>query len=359
MEIEWPRWRRSAETPLRSFPSFSSVSHPPLWEHTGVKCTPLFLLIVLPLVCPSAEILTGSEPILIPNSTGPFESLRVDPNKRRLLMAHTGNGTLDIIDLKTETLLKQINTGAAQDCAIDVRKGNYYVSASREKKVVVISRETLDITKEIFLPGAAHGICIAPEGVKRVFVGDKSGPNLWVVDPDEGKVVSTLPIPRGSQFLLAEDDTSRVYQTIASDSTVLVVSAADFNTTVGGAWSTSPAKQPHGFILDMRKPRRMFVAGTNAKLVDMNADGNVTRSANIATNVHQIALDPGKNRLYCPGQNGVMTVLDTSNGSLNEIGRFEIAEGVKTAAIDPVTHAVWLAYNADGKSYARKYSLSK
>jgi DNA-binding beta-propeller fold protein YncE len=324
-----------------------------------VKFRFLLFILVLPLLCRSAEILTDSEPILIPNSTGPFESLRVDSNKRRLLLAHTGNGTLDIIDLKTETLLKQISTGSAQDCAIDARKGNYYVSVSREKKLVVISRDTLDVTKEIFLPGAANGICVAPEGVKRVFVGDKSGPNLWVVDPDEGSVVSTLPIPRGSQSLLSEDDTSRIYQTIASDSTVLVVSAADFNTTVGGAWSTSPAKQPHGFILDMRKPRRMFVAGTNAKLVAMNAEGNVMRSANIATNVHQIAFDPGKNRLYCPGPNGVMTVLDTSNGSLSEIGRFEIAEGVKTAAVDPVTSAVWLAYAANGKCYARKYVLAK
>jgi DNA-binding beta-propeller fold protein YncE len=324
-----------------------------------VKLTSLFFLIVFPLVCRSADILTGSEPILIPNSTGPFESLRVDSTKRRLLMAHTGNGTLDIIDLKTETLLKQINTGAAQDCAIDSRKGNYYVSVSREKKLVVISRETLDITKEIFLPGAANGVCVAPEEVKRVFVGDKSGPNLWVVDPDEGKVVSTLPIPRGSQSLLPEDDTSRVYQTIASDSTVLVISAADFNTTVGGAWSTSPAKQPHGFVLDMRKPRRMFVAGTNAKLVVLNENGNVTRFANIATNVHQIAFDPGKNRLYCPGQNGVMTVLDTSNGSLQELGAADILNGVKTVAVDPVTHAVWLAYSASGKCYARKYVLTK
>jgi len=54
--------------------------------------------------------LKAHEPIEIPNSRGGFDYLQVDNVKRRLLLDHTGNGTLDIVDLKTEKLLKQIKT---------------------------------------------------------------------------------------------------------------------------------------------------------------------------------------------------------------------------------------------------------
>ena len=94
----------------------------------------LWLACVLPLASFAADAppLTGHEPIEIPNSRGSFDLLQVDVVKHRLLLAHTGNGTLDIIDLKTEKLLKQIKTGAVMDTASDAKKNRYYASAKYE-----------------------------------------------------------------------------------------------------------------------------------------------------------------------------------------------------------------------------------
>ena len=300
--------------------------------------------------------LKAHEPIEIPNSRGGFDYLQVDNAKRRLLLDHTGNGTLDIIDLKTEKLLKQIKTGAAMGVAIDSKKNRYYVSVSREKKFVIIDSEKLEVIGEMPLPGPGDALTMGPEGVNRVFVGHDDGTDLWVIDPDAKQIVSTLKIAGGPEYIVAENDTSLLYLNIKSDDTLVLISASDNNSTIGGAWPTAPAKKPHGLALDLRAPRRLFVAGINGKLAVLDTSGKVLGSAEMVTGVDQIAFDVVKDRLYCPSSSGKMTVLDTSQNSVKPIGDVTTARGARTVAVDPTTHAVWIAYSDAGKCFARKFT---
>jgi DNA-binding beta-propeller fold protein YncE len=303
-------------------------------------------------------VLKAHDPIEIPNSKGGFDYLQVDKAKRRLLLDHTGNGTLDIIDLKTEKLLKQIKTGAAMGVAVDSKKNRYYVSVSKEKKFVIIDSEKLEAIDEMPLPGPGDALAMGPAGVNRVFVGHDDATDLWVIDPDAKKIVSTLKISEGPEYIVAEDDTSLLYMNIKSDDTLLAISASDNNSTIGGTWPTAPAKKPHGLALDLRTPRRLFVAGINGKLAVLDTSGKVRGSADMVTGVDQIAFDAAKDRLYCPSSNGKMTVFDTSGNSVKPLGDVATARGAKTVAVDPETHAVWLANFEGGKCYARKFTLA-
>lgn len=319
----------------------------------------LILACALPLCSFAADKppLTAHEPIEIPNSKGSFDYLQVDNDKRRLLLDHTGNGTLDIIDLNTEKVLKQIKTGAAQGVAIDTKKNRYYVAVSKEKKMVIIDSEKLEVLGEIPLPGPGDAIGMGPKGVNRVFIGHDDATDLWVIDPDAKQIVSSIKIPEGPEYIVAEDDTSRVYLPCKSDDSLQAVSASDNNSTVGGSWPTAPAKKPHGLALDIRGAHRLFVAGINGKLAVLNAnDGKLLGSADIVTGVDQIAFDATKDRLYCPSSNGKMTVLDTSGNSVTPIADIATTKGAKTTTLDPKTHAVWVAYSEGGKCYARKFT---
>ncbi len=318
------------------------------------------LLAVLPLSALAANApLLGHEPIEIPDSRGGFDFLEVDGARDRLLLDHVGNGTLDVIDLKTEKLLKQIKTGAAMGVAVDAARNCYYVSVSKEKKLVIIDRDKLEIIGEVPLPAEGDGLTLGPKGVNRVFVGHDDGPGLWVIDPVAKKITSTLTIPSGPEYMLAEDDTGRIYLNIKSDDTVQVISASDNNSTIGAAWPTAPAKKPHGLAIDLRGERRLFVAGVNGKLAVLKAnDGKLLGSADTVTGVDQIAFDAGQDRLYCPSSNGKMTVLDTSGNSVKPLGDVATARGAKTATVDLKRHSVWLAYTEGGKCFARKFTLA-
>ena len=326
--------------------------------HTCIRRA-VVLICALPLCSYAADTspLAGHEPIEIPNSKGGFDYLQVDNDKRRLLLDHTGNGTLDIIDLNTEKVLKQIKTGAAQSVSIDSKKNRYYVAVSKEKKFVIIDSEKLAVIGELPLPGPGDANAMGPKGVNRVFVGHDDETDLWVIDPDARKIVTTLKIPAGPEYIIAEDDTSRVYLLIKSDDSLQVVSASDNNSTISASWPTAPAKRPHGLALDVRGEHRLFVAGINGKLAVLKAsDGKLLGTADIVTGVDQIAFDAAKDRLYCPSGNGKMTVLDTSGNSVKPIGDVATNKGAKTTTFDPKTHAVWVAYSEGGKCYARKFT---
>ena len=319
----------------------------------------LLLACALPLCSFAADAppLTGHEPIEIPNSRGSFDMLQVDAAKHRLLLAHTGNGTLDIIDLNTEKLLKQLKTGAVMDTASDAKKNRYYASVSKEKKFVIIDSDKLEIIGEVPLPGPGDALTLGPTGVNRVFVGNDDGPAFWVIDPEAKKITSTIAIAPGPEVAVAENDTSRIFLSIKSDHTLLAISASDNNSTIGATWPTAPAKKPHGLVLDLRKPRRLFVAGTNGKLAVLSAeDGKLMGSADMAAGVDQIAFDAAKDRLYCTSGSGKMTVLDTSGGTVKPLGDVATAKGAKTVAVDAQTHAVWIAYSEGGKCYTRKFT---
>ena len=311
----------------------------------------------LPAVSFAAEsLLKANAPIEISNSRGGFESLQIDHDKRRLLLAHTGNGTLDVIDLKTERLWKQIQVGAAQGIALDAAKNRYHVSVSREKKLVTIDREKLEVVSEVPLPGPGGALTLGPGGVNRIFVGHTDATDLWIIDPDGKKIVSTLKIAEGPEDIVAENDTSLLYLSIKSDDTVAVISASDNNSTPGGAWSTAPAKKPHGLALDLRAPRRLFVAGINGKLAVLDTNGKLIGSSEIVTGVDQMAFDAARNRLYCPSSSGKMTVLDTGNHAVKRIGDVATAKGARAIALDPETHAVWLAYTEAGRCFVHKFT---
>src|SRR5436190_12170636 len=99
--------------------------------------------------------LTGGDPILLEKTSGKFDFIRIDPAKRRLLLAHTGNKSLDVFDLEVRRLIKSISTGAAQDVAIDAKNRRYFVAVSAPPRMAIVDAVKLEMIGEVPLPAAA------------------------------------------------------------------------------------------------------------------------------------------------------------------------------------------------------------
>ena len=325
-----------------------TMLHPPLRSAIAFACA-------LPLYAFALDApLKGHDPIEIPNSKGGFDYLQVDNQKRRLLLDHTGNGTLDIIDLNTEKVLKQIKTGAAQGVAVDSQRSRYYVSVSREKKLVIIDSQTVEKTGEVPLPGPGDALAFDPKN-QLVYVGHDDAGDVWAIDPAALRIAATIPIAEGPEYIIYDPEADRLFQNIKSNDTLLILDPA--SNAVKATWPTGVAKHPHGMAFDPRT-RRLFVAGTNGKLAVLSSvDGKALCLADMVTGVDQIALDPARQRLYCPSSSGKLTVLDTSGDSVKALGDVTTARGSKTVAVDPTTHAVWIAYAQAGKTFTRKFTL--
>ncbi len=317
--------------------------------------TALSLLVVTASAFAEAPLSPG-QPVLLPGTKGGFDFLEIDASKHRLLADHTGNGSLDVVDLADGKLIKSVPTGAAQGVAVDEAGGKYYVSVSKQKKLAIVDRETLAVTSEVALSGPADALTFdAKNG--HVYVGHDDEKEVWVVDPKAGKVVGTVAIAEGPEYVIYDAASDRIFQNIKSNDTVAVISPG--TNTVTASWPTKPATKPHGLAMEA-KTNRLFISGTNGELAVLDAKtGAVTASAKIAPGVDQIAFDPELRRVYCASSTGVISVVQITDAGATALGDVKTGNGAKTLAVDPQTHAVWTAYADANGAYVLKLTAGK
>lgn len=319
-----------------------------------ILTTPAAVLTLAPPTHAASAPLVAGTPMVVPESKGGFDYLQVDEAQRRLLANHTANNTLDVFDLDSGKLIKHVPTGKAQGVAVVPEAGKYFVAVSREQVVVVIDSKTLEKTGEIKLAGPGDAIAFNPKN-HCVYVGHDDGPHLWVIDTRTEKIVATIDIPDGPEWVLYDASTDRVFQNIKSNDSLLVIDPA--SNTIRERWATAPAKSPHGLALNP-KTHRLFCAGTNGKLAVMDSmTGKVITSVNIATGIDQIAYDPELKRVYCASRNGVISVVEETADGAASLGDVKTGPGAKTITVDPKTHAVWVAYADKEKSYVLRVTV--
>ena len=303
------------------------------------------------------EDLLAPQPALqLKGTKGKFDFLAVDASHRRLLAAHTGNGSLDIIDLDQGTLIKSVATGAAQDCAVDEKGNRYLASVSKPPQLAIVDAEKLEVVGVVKLAGPADLVALNPAS-GQAYVDEDDGKHVWVVDPTSRQLASTLELPTDSPEGLAFDaEGKRLFQAMKTANTVAVIDVAAQKVTA--SWPTAPVASPHGITL-IPEVDAIAIAGGNGKIVLMSqADGSILSSAEIPMRVDQIAYDRELHRLYCASGLGKVAVLGITGGKLSKLGEAASAEGAHSVALDPKTHTVWVAYAKGEASFVQAFHVT-
>jgi DNA-binding beta-propeller fold protein YncE len=313
----------------------------------------MILLSGLPL---PAETLTPGQPIELSGTHGKFDFIKVDPIHRRLLACHTQNGTLDIIDVDSCKLLKSIVTGAAQGVAVDDKNGRYFVSVSKPSKRVVIDSTKLEVTGETTLPDPADVMTYHPQ-LNHAYVCNDEKPELWVIDPNANKILTTLTLPgTGMEDLAFNADGSFLFQNLKESSELAKIDPT--RTKVVAFWPTSPAEKPHGMAM-VDETNAVLIAGGTGKLVLVDlASGKVLASTDIAQRVDEIAYDPGLHRAYCASGTGFISVVSVGKDSLKTLDSIPSSPGAHSIAVDPKTHTVWIAFARDNKAFVQPFEAA-
>ena len=291
--------------------------------------------------CSAKDFLMPAATVELTGTHGKFDFIKVDATRRRLLACHTGNSSLDIIDLNNSKLVKSIPTGAAQGVAIDDKGGRYLVSCSKPPKLVIVDSTKLEVIGEVSLPSSAD-LCAYDPAINRVFVDNDEKPEMWVIDPDAKKILKTITLPgNGMEDLAFNADGSILYQNLKGASQLVRIDPKSGK--ILDAFPTSPASQPHGLAMVL-DANAVLVAG-DGKLAMMNLlNGKVLVTSDIAQKVDEIAYDPNLARAYAASGTGVISIAFAGPASLTTIGSAPSAPGAHSIAVDPQTHTVWIAY---------------
>ena len=322
----------------------------------GLTIFAVSLLLTLHITAAEVPILNKEEPILVPGVQGGTDFIEFDQERGRLLAGHPANGTLDIFDTKSGQFIASLSTGAAMDTAVDTKGARYIVSVSKQQKVVSIDAVKLAITGSITLPDPADVLTFNPNN-GCVYVGHDDATEIWAVDVNAEKVVASIPIAEGPEALVCDVVGNRVYANVKSADYIAVIDPT--SNKVVTSWPTSPAKSPHGLVID-KEGNRLIAVGGSGKLVaiDLNS-GKVVSSTDVAPKVDQIAYDSGLKRVYCASGSGVMSVVDAAGSQLKTLGDIPTHKGAHSVAVDNRTHAVWIAFSdgekrGEGKSYIQR-----
>ncbi len=329
---------------------------------------PTFLLLRRTMVCAAiliagappgraADLLEAGKPLVLAGTHGRFDFLAMDVEGRRLLAAHTGNGSLDIIDIDKQAVVKIVPTGAAQSAAVDAKGKRYFASVSKPPQLVVIDATTLEVVGKVPLAGPADLMAFhAKSGM--AYVCHDDGKDLWVIDPAEKKVIATVELPGEAPEDLGFDASgARLFQAMKTGSVIAVVDVATHQVTA--KWPTAPAEGPHGIAM-VPEAGAILVAGANGKLAMLSqTDGHVIASADIATGVDQIAYDAGLHRVYCASRKGKIAIVDVEKDKLVPAGEAPSSDGARSIAVDAKTHTVWIAYTQGEAGVVQPFTPAK
>jgi DNA-binding beta-propeller fold protein YncE len=311
-------------------------------------------LLITPRLVSAADSLTPGNLVELTGTQGKFDFIKIDSANSRLLACHTGNGSLDVIDLITSKLIKSIPTGNAQGVAIDSENKRYFVSVSKPTKMVIVDSTKLDVIGEVALPGPADLVAYHLE-TNRVFVCNDDKPEMWVIDPMEKRIVSTINFPGGGMEDLgfASQDTF-LFQCLKDSSELAKL---DLKTEkVAAKWSTSPVDKPHGMAMVPGTDQVLIVGGTGKLgLFDLST-GQILGTADVSPKVDEIAYDPTLHRVYCASGLGTISVVGLDYNRLAALPSLTSALGAHSIAVDSQTHTVWIAFAKNDKAYVQAFT---
>ena len=300
--------------------------------------------------------LTGGEPILLPGTQGGYDFIRIDTAANRLLLGHEGNKSFDVFDLGTRKLLKVVPTSTAQDVAVDVKRGCYYVSGNDPARMVIVDSTKLEVTGEVPVPANTDLIGFNPMTGLVYECNDTAG-ELWVIDPAAKKIVTIIKLDgAGVEDLAFDPEYKHLYQTVKGKNTIAVIDPA--SNKVLAAWPCAPDKGGHGIAV-VPESNGLLVACAGKLVLFDRSSGKVAATAVTGGRVDEMAYDPGLHVAYCASRQGAISVVTVEAGKLTALGDVPDEAGTGDIAVDPKTHTVWIAYKKGDQCFVQPFTPTK
>ena len=264
------------------------------------------------------------------HASGGFDHADIHLSSGKVFLAHTANGTVEIIDGLKDCHLTTIRDCPEASGVLCAQHENLTFAASRgEGKVIVIDANDNNVLRELKVGPKPNGLAWDPVR-KQLLVTDVEKYQAMVLDPYSGDILSTIILPGRPRWCI-HDKTSDLFLINIQDPPGLVL----LEPKTGSQKSFLPvsALGPHG--LDLDDAGHAFIACDAKKVVLIDiASGCEISSISIGGEPDVIWYNQSRKRLYCAiGKPGIMEVIDTKEFVISEGVRTE--EGAHTLAFNP------------------------
>jgi len=261
---------------------------------------------------------------------GGFDHGDVHPASGRVYVAHTANGTVEVIDGERLEHLGTIGdcaeaSGVLCPAGVDL----VYAAAWEAGHVLVIHDPTQRVLSRIYVAGRPNGLAWDSRR-QQLLVADVGGNTVRLVAPSTDRVVAGGQLPGRPRWPVYDQHGDRFLVNIREPAAVAVLSPE--TAEVADVWSVSSAG-PHGLDLD-RRQHLAFVACDGGEVICLDSGtGEQLAAVGIAGQPDAIWFNPVRSVLYVGiGDPGLVEVIDTQRMAL--IDSVSTERGAKTSAFD-------------------------
>jgi len=313
---------------------------------------------VTPKSTNSNEVLRLMQTIPLPKVEGRIDHLSIDIKGQRLFVAALGNNTVEVIDLTAGKVIHSISGLSEPQGIIFIPEFNkVFVANGGDGTCDIFDGNTFTLIDQLNLSGDADNIRYEGSS-KTVFVGDGNG-EVSLLDAATNKVLSNIKLDGHPESFQLNSADSKTFINIPSANQIAVVDSQ--KQKVIATWLLTDAIANYPMALD-EKQQRLFVGfRLPAKLGVYDTEtGKLVTALNNVGDADDIFYDAIHKMIFVIGGDGFVNIFsqqDADHYSLNT--QVPTAPGTRTGLWVPELNRLYVAVPHRGTQQAeiRVYEL--
>lgn len=281
--------------------------------------------------------------IQLKGAEGGLDHVIVDAKNQRLFLANKANNTLDIVDLKTNSLVQQIEgQQGVQGVAYAADLDRIFVSLGAGGFCNVFDGKTYKLLKTIKFKDDADNVRYLPRN-HTVYVAHAESA-MGVIDANSFDVKADVKLPASAEGLQPESVRPRLYLATPQPSQVVVINT-DQNEVIGRFPVKGAGNKAYAVAVDEAN-RRLFVACRKVPAVvvlDSDSGKEIAR-VTIPDGVDDIHYDADRKRIFASCGEGFVAdikVVDANHYELAE--KLPTIKDAKTCYFSPTEGKLYVA----------------
>ena len=246
-----------------------------------------------------------------------------------------------VLDEMTGKLLGEV-TGihGAHGTAIAQGTGHGFATSGNDSSVVMFDLATFKPLGTIHAAEDADAIIYdAPSN--RVFTFNGDAHSSTVIDPVGGTVVTNIDLGGKPEYGVSAGD-GRVYANLTDVGEVVEIDVRTARVT--RRWPTAPCKNPVAMAIDPAHHRLFSGCRSGVMAVSDYRAGRVITTLPIGAGVDGAGFDAATGDAFASAADGTLTVIHEDSPDTYHVAEtLQTMPGSRNMAVDPVTHAIYLA----------------
>jgi DNA-binding beta-propeller fold protein YncE len=266
---------------------------------------------------------------------GGWDYLTYDSAANRVFIAH-GNQIM-VVDASTGKQLGEMPAQGSHGIALVHSKNRGFFTNGRAGTVTAFDLKTLKPITEIKV-GENPDAIIYDEHSKDVIVMNGRSKDLMAIDPEQMKVVATVPL--GGKLEYAATDPGHVYVNVEDKGEIAAVDSKTWKPVQ--TWKLDGCEEPSGLAIDPSTKHLFSVCGNSKMFVVDTQTGKTVSVVPTGAGTDGAGFDPGLKLAFASNGQGTLTVVHRAKD-----GKYEVLEdvttqrGARTMTLDPKSHRVF------------------